>query len=82
MMQIHPKEGFEPPSEYGWIHHTDAGIEVYAQGEALPPNLAALKDPPLAPPPADLLAELKAKVAAMEAKILKTEADVSALKAK
>lgn len=81
MMQLRLKEGFEPPSEYGWIHHTDAGVEVYAKGEALPPNLAALKDPPPAPP-VDLVAELKAKVAEMEAKILKTEADVSALKAK
>lgn len=80
MMQIHPKEGFEPPTEYGWIHHTDAGVEVYDKGDILPPALAALKDPPVVAqaPPVDLVA----KLAELEAKVLKTEADVSALKPK
>ena len=80
-MQLYTKAGFVPPAEYGLIHHTDTGVEVYDKGETLPAHLESLKNPPPAPP-VDLVAELKAKVAAMEAKILKTEADVSALKAK
>ena len=71
-MKIYPKAGFVPPAEYGWIHFTDAGVEVYDKGEALPANLAALKNPPInLVPPKSLeqeIAELKVEIEKLKTK--------------
>ena len=72
-MKTYPREGFKPPAEYGWIHFTDAGVEVYDKGEVLPPHIVAIKNPPIDPnyvPPKSLeqqIADLKLEVEKLKA---------------